>query len=247
MAHAEQIQFIRTISNVILQGFNAPNIIEIGSYDVNGSVRRLFKNCNIYIGVDLIKGPGVDVVAEGHDLNFVDEAYDLSMSCECFEHNPHWIKTFKNMHRITKDGGVLLLTCATTGRLEHGTARTSPFLSPGSSAMGWNYYKNLTQQDFESNFNMGELFGFYFFLVNEYSKDLYFFGIKGGGRNLFNINKNLIRQICIEDQNNLQSRAFSRKNRQKFIGHLPSQFAVIFSALRLLKYHLKKLFSGLCN
>jgi hypothetical protein len=34
---------------------------------------------------------------------------------------------------VLRPGGVLILTCATTGRHEHGTTRTSPAMSPSTN------------------------------------------------------------------------------------------------------------------
>lgn len=39
--------------------------------------------------------------------------YDITISCNCFEHNPYWRETFLNMHRMTKEGGLCL------SRLKH--------------------------------------------------------------------------------------------------------------------------------
>ena len=38
-----------------------------------------------------------------------------------------------NIERVLHPGGVLILTCATTGRHEHGTTRTSPAMSPSTN------------------------------------------------------------------------------------------------------------------
>ncbi len=74
----------------------------------------------------------------------------MTISAECFEHNPLWRETFSNMYRMTKKGGVLIITCASTGRIEHGTARSVKSTdSPGTTAVGWDYDMNLTQNDFD--------------------------------------------------------------------------------------------------
>jgi hypothetical protein len=52
------------------------------------------------------------------------------------------------MVRVCKPGGLIVMSCATLGRREHGTARTSPGASPLTVALGWNYYRNLTARDF---------------------------------------------------------------------------------------------------
>lgn len=48
----------------------------------------------------------------------------------------------------------MLISCATTGRLEHGTTRTNPDASPFTSAHKWEYYKNLTVADLEASLNL---------------------------------------------------------------------------------------------
>ena len=105
-------------------------------YFVNGSLSTIkiyrrgksrvpgfFSNCE-YIGVDIAEGPGVDVVCKGQNLQYESAAFDVVVSCECFEHNPFWKETFTNMVRMLKPGGICLITCATLGRKEHGTKRT---------------------------------------------------------------------------------------------------------------------------
>jgi len=120
-------------------------LLEIGSLDVNGSLRDLI-DVDDWTGIDLEAGPGVDVVASGHDFGD-DEAYATVVSSECLEHDPGWDLTLRNALRVLRPGGLLLLTCATTGRHEHGTARTSPDVSPGTTARGWDHYRNLTADD----------------------------------------------------------------------------------------------------
>ena len=180
MAHGEQLRFIQTVVQHFNTDFRNSHVLEIGSYDVNGSVRQFFEGSH-YCGTDLMEGPGVDVVADGHLLDHQEESYDITLSCECFEHNPHWSSTFLNMHRMTRPGGFVIFTCATRGRLEHGTQRTSPAESPGSQDIGWNYYKNLQAKDFTKQFPIGELFSQHLFVTNRRSKDLYFIGSKKGG------------------------------------------------------------------
>jgi hypothetical protein len=44
-------------------------------------------------------------------------------------------------------------------------------------AKGWDYYKNLTEEDFRKNINFDGTFSKYEFSENTKSSDLYFFGI----------------------------------------------------------------------
>jgi len=191
-------------------------VLEIGSFDVNGSIRKYFNKSN-YVGIDLSSGPGVDIVCEGNKLDHPDQTYDVALSCECFEHNPYWAETFINMCRMTKDGGAVLFTCATTGRPEHGTTRTSANDSPGSQSVGWDYYKNLTENDFRKAFHFDELFESYLFLTNEQSFDLYFFGIKRGPQQIFNIDFLNLKNLCIKGQADVKKIKKREKLTPKFL------------------------------
>lgn len=177
MSHIQQQHYIQSIKNLFPLFFQNSKVLEIGSLDINGSVRSFFNNCD-FIGIDVGEGKGVDVVCEGQNYKGDNNSFDVTISCECFEHNPYWFETFTNMYRMCKQEGLLLFTCATTGRPEHGTSRTSPKKSPLTIAKGWDYYKNLTENDFVKSFNFLENFSEYQFSTNLESFDLYFYGIK---------------------------------------------------------------------
>lgn len=176
MAHREQAAYISSLKNERPEFFSSGRVLEIGSLNINGTVREFF-NADEYVGVDVGEGPGVDVVISGHEYDNT-EPFDCVISCECFEHNPFWKETFLNMVRLSKKGGLVVFTCATTGRPEHGTERTTPQDSPLTIAKGWSYYRNLTEEDFTSVINFEKLFVQYEFSVNTQSCDLYFNGIK---------------------------------------------------------------------
>lgn len=86
------------------------DVLEVGSYNVNGSVRPLF-DAKTYVGVDVAAGPGVDRVADACDLPFDDKAFDLVVSTEMLEHCERPWLAVAEMHRVLVPGGVLLLTC----------------------------------------------------------------------------------------------------------------------------------------
>jgi SAM-dependent methyltransferase len=177
MAHPEQKEFVKNLKNKYPTFFNKKKVLDIGSLDVNGSVKDHFINCD-YIGIDIGPGKNVDVVCEGQNYDAPDKSYDVVCSLECFEHNLYWTETFLNMIRLCKSGGLIFFTCATTGRTEHGTVNSLPQDSPLTVAYGWNYYKNLTEEDFTSKINFDEYFEKHKFSKNEKAKDLYFYGIK---------------------------------------------------------------------
>jgi SAM-dependent methyltransferase len=170
MSHQSQLDFVRSLTHRFPIYFAGQRVLEVGSLDINGSIRQFFDGCE-YIGVDLGEGKGVDLVAKGEDLDFPDGYFKVVASCECFEHNPEWEATFRNMIRMCS--GLVFFSCATTGRLEHGTKRTSPDDAPFCG----DYYRNLTEEDFREKFTFEE-FESYGFLTNSNPADLYFWGIK---------------------------------------------------------------------
>ena len=177
MSHPQQLAFIRSVKDQFPSNFTDVKELEVGSLDINGSIRQFFDNCE-YLGIDVGTGRHVDVVCAGQDLDHADATYDTVASCECFEHNPEWIKTFVNMHRLAKKGGVVFVTCATTGRPEHGTTKTSPNDSPLTVGLGWDYYKNLTEDDFKTAFELDEMFSMWNMRTDMSHRDLYFYGVK---------------------------------------------------------------------
>ena len=169
MSHQSQIDFVAGVKNRFPDYFIDKKVLEIGSLDINGSI-RIFFDTPSYIGVDVGEGRGVDVVARGEDLVFPTSYFDVVASCECFEHNEQWVKTFENMVRMAK--GLVFFSCATTGRPEHGTGRTSradnPFLG--------DYYLNQTEQDFRDKCDLSK-FEQYEFSTCDSPADLYFWGL----------------------------------------------------------------------
>jgi len=179
VSHPEQLAFFATVARANLQLTRDARVLEIGSYDVNGSIRQAFAGSRDYVGVDLVDGPGVDVVGFGHDVAQPDGSYDLTLSGECFEHDPHWRDTFTNMVRLTRPGGLVAFTCASHGRPEHGTRRSDVSDSPGTQAEGFDYYRNLVAADFES-LPLASWFSEWRFWRMPTTFDLYFAGIRSG-------------------------------------------------------------------
>ena len=170
MSHQAQLDFVASLRDRFPDFFIRKNVLEVGSLNINGSIRRFFQQCN-YVGVDLGAGQDVDVVAKGEDLSYGDGSFDVVASCECFEHNPEWAKTLQNMIRMA--GSLVFFSCATTGRPEHGTRRTSPKDAPFCE----DYYRNLTENDVRQVVDLSA-FKDYQFITNYTSHDLYFWGIK---------------------------------------------------------------------
>jgi SAM-dependent methyltransferase len=179
MSHQEQQAFFAALVRCNEALISGSRVLEVGSYDVNGTIRRFFAAAHDYVGVDLEEGPGVDVVAYGHEVEGSDGSFDVTISGECFEHDPYWRKTFENMVRLTRPGGLVAFTCASSGRPEHGTQRTLVSDSPGTQSEGLDYYQNLTAAAFD-DLPLAEWFTSWNFWYMPTTFDLYFAGVRSG-------------------------------------------------------------------
>jgi SAM-dependent methyltransferase len=179
MAHAAQREFVNRLAQGLGCFFNNCKVLEVGSLDINGSIRDSFNGCE-YIGLDVAKGRGVDVVCEAQKYDATDASFDHIISCEAMEHNPYWQETITNMIRMCRRGGLVTITCASKGRREHGTSRLQPKDSPLTVRKGWDYYHNLAEHDLRRAFDLDQLFSDYLIFTNWTAFDLYFAGIKKG-------------------------------------------------------------------
>ena len=184
MAHQQQKDFCLSIKNRFPELFKNKWVLDIGSLDINGNNQYLFEDSG-YIGIDLLPGRNVDFTSKGHELQFPDESFDVIISTECFEHDPFYESTIKNIVRMLKPGGLFLFSCATTGRPEHGTRRTTPHDAPFTHEFGeWgDYYKNLEADDISKIINLQEYFSEFEFSTQHITHDLDFWGIKQGTSN----------------------------------------------------------------
>ena len=150
------------------------NILEVGSQNINGTVRDYFPSSTSYLGIDLSMAKCVDWVVPGELIELPDEWADVVISTECFEHCKDWEKVFINMIRILKPGGLCILTCASGERATHGTIDSDE----GSSPFTPNYYKNLNAEDIAEKIRLGLYFNHHAFEINTIEHDLYFWGIR---------------------------------------------------------------------
>lgn len=179
MAHHQQLQFVEIVRNSFPEFFERRTVLELGSWNVSGSVRQFFSSCD-YIGVDVAEGPCVDYVCQGQDVDKPTGHFDVVASCECFEHNRFWLESFVNMIRMLKPGGLFILSCAAKGRIEHGTGRRSANQSLTSQEGFPDYYGNLSESDFQKRIDLTNHFESFGFAEAPYYRDLYFVGIKRG-------------------------------------------------------------------
>jgi len=85
-------------------------VVDIGSQDVNGTLRDHAGQNIKYIGVDFAEGRGVDVVlTDPYKFPIEDNIVDRVVSSSCFEHSEMFWITFMEGMRILKPDGVMYI------------------------------------------------------------------------------------------------------------------------------------------
>ena len=147
--HPDARDFTVFVKKIVGDFFINKHVLDVGSGDINGNNRFLFENCE-YNGNDVIEAPNVTIVSKTKDLPFQSNTFDTIVSTECFEHDPEYKESFLKIYDMLKPDGLFCFTCASTGRPEHGTRRTTPQDSYGTIGKlddMSDYYKNLTELD----------------------------------------------------------------------------------------------------
>lgn len=87
-------------------------VVELGSFDVNGSVRGFFDEVACYVGLDVREGPGVDIVDDAAYWQ-PDDAVDVVVSTSALEHMSNPEAALSNALDMLAPGGWLVLTTVT--------------------------------------------------------------------------------------------------------------------------------------
>lgn len=96
------------------------SVVEIGSYDVNGSIRGIFQNVKEYTGMDFNPGPGVDVIlTDPYKFPFPDNTFDVLVTTSCFEHSEMFWLTFLEGLRILKPHGLFYMNAPSSWMCYH--------------------------------------------------------------------------------------------------------------------------------
>jgi SAM-dependent methyltransferase len=105
--------------NLTAADIRGKSVIEVGSRNINGSLRPLVESFTpaSYVGVDMVHGDGVDEVCEAGGLieRFGPESFDVLISTEMLEHVHDWQRVIDNFKLLLRPAGLLLITTRSRG------------------------------------------------------------------------------------------------------------------------------------
>lgn len=117
MCHPSVLDYVREVlpADVVRGRW----VLEVGSYDVNGSARSVLAPYEPadYLGVDITPGPGVDEIANCEHLTewAGGTCWDIVVSLEMMEHVRDWQACLRNLLEVVADDGLLLITTRSQG------------------------------------------------------------------------------------------------------------------------------------
>ena len=124
--HHSVINFVRR--NLSRAEKNAASVLDVGSYDVNGSMRTEFGSAAEYLGIDVRSGPNVDLridLAGGPVLPPCEypllsgwkrqRPWDIVLCLNTLEHARDWRGLVNGIKSVCRPGGVILLTVPSPG------------------------------------------------------------------------------------------------------------------------------------
>jgi GT2 family glycosyltransferase/SAM-dependent methyltransferase/predicted Zn-dependent protease len=97
----------------------AINVLDVGSYGVNGTYREIFSDSGkyLYTGLDVNPGPNVDYVpSDPYDWpDLQDESFDVIISGQAFEHIEYPWLIIEEMSRVLKKNGLICIVAPSRG------------------------------------------------------------------------------------------------------------------------------------
>lgn len=115
--HYNNTLWLKDLKEKYPKNFKKCRVLEIGSYNVNGTARDYFENCD-YTGIDKEEGNGVDIVCNAQQTNFTKK-FDTLLILSVFEHDLEWKKTLKHNLQWLKEDGMCFVCFGAEGNKPH--------------------------------------------------------------------------------------------------------------------------------
>ena len=144
------LDFQKTYLNS-LKSKNSIKVAEIGSYNYNSGIKKNILNELEYIGVDIQKGPNVDIVLDNpYKFPFEDNSIDVIISISAFEHTEFFWLTYLEILRVLKPDGLFFLNAPSNGKYHRYSTDNWRFYPDSSISLAkWGKKNNYNPQVLE--------------------------------------------------------------------------------------------------
>ena len=113
--HDTAIEHFKLFSKLYLNSKRL-KIADYGSFSVNGDLKKIITKKHDYIGLDIAKGPNVDILMKDpYKIPLKSSSIDVLISSSCFEHVEHFWLSFNEAIRVLKPGGLFYLNVPSNG------------------------------------------------------------------------------------------------------------------------------------
>lgn len=114
--HPSALEYGKIFFEAYCNKLNGATVVDLGSQNVNGSLKDVCPSNLKYIGVDFVEGKGVDVVLDDpYNLPFEEGSIDIVVCSSCFEHSDFFWVAFNEILRVLKPSGLLYLNVPSNG------------------------------------------------------------------------------------------------------------------------------------
>lgn len=107
---------LRKAIEIIIKAWKIPrSVLEIGSrqaknQEIIADLRGLFPAKTAYVGLDMLKGPGVDTVADATKLPYENKTVEMVLCLETLEHASEPWKIAQEIRRVVTARGIAIIS-----------------------------------------------------------------------------------------------------------------------------------------
>ena len=114
--HKSALESFILFNETYLSSLDRLHIVEIGSQDLNSSIKKFINKNHKYTGVDISPGENVDVVLnDPYKFPIEDNSIDVVIAISTFEHIDFFWLTYLEILRILKKSGIFFLNVPSNG------------------------------------------------------------------------------------------------------------------------------------
>lgn len=109
--HQSVLDFVK--ENLSTYSVKYMDVLEVGSRNVNGSVREIIMSHQptSYVGIDMEDGPDVNIILSAEEItSYFRKQFGLIICTEMLEHAEDWRKCINEMKQALTIGGTILIT-----------------------------------------------------------------------------------------------------------------------------------------